>query len=196
MCNQASHGHMICIMIMDILALQLVVELHIHATKQEKVTIFVKDKTIKTQGYSLIELVTTVLIIAIILAFALYSYRDFTDKAKIEEAARLAYEMRQHVDIRVSTKRDIPTAITRTYVNMAYVEKAEAIPDGSDAYRINVYFKREAFPESNQQKVFTLYGNLIDNHVEWTDCDRECVKNDIDIPPVRPTPPGSGSGGL
>ncbi len=154
----------------------------------------VKQSTLLAKGYSLIEMMFTVLIIAVILAYALYAYQDFTDKAKIQEAARLAYEIRQGIDAHVTAKREFPPPINRTYVNMEYVERAETQQDNDDTYRINVYFKRDAFPGSSTQRVFTLYGNLIDNQMDWQECDDACVKNPVDIPPAMPLPPSSNQG--
>ncbi len=146
------------------------------------------------QGYSLVEIVFAVLIIGVILAYALYAYKDFDYKARIQEAARLAYEIRQGIDAHVASKRAFPPPINRTYANMEYVERAESQQDSEDTYRINVYFKRDAFPESSTQKVFTLYGNLIDTQMDWHECDDACVKNPVDIPPAMPVPPASNRG--
>ena len=71
-----------------------------------------------SKGYSLVEIIFAVLIAAVILAYALYAYQDFTYKAKIQEAARLAYEIRQGIDAHVTSKREFPRPITRTYANM------------------------------------------------------------------------------
>ena len=154
----------------------------------------VKQRKLPAKGYSLIEMMFAVLIIAVILAYAMYAYKDFTDKAKIQEAARLAYEIRQGIDAHITSKREFPPPITRTYANMEYVERAETQQDSDDTYRINVYFKRDAFPGSSSQKVFTLYGNLIDTTMDWHECDDACVKNTVDIPPAKPVPPVSNPG--
>ena len=154
----------------------------------------VNQNNYRSQGYSLVEIVFAVLIIGVILAYALYAYKDFDYKAKIQEAARLAYEIRQGIDAHVASKREFPPPINRTYVNMEYVERAETQQDNDDTYRINVYFKREAFPGSSTQKVFTLYGNLIDTQMDWHECDDACVKNPVDIPPAMPVPPASNHG--
>ncbi|WP_211830634.1 type IV pilin protein [Kistimonas asteriae] len=153
-----------------------------------------KQNNNPAKGYSLVEIIFAVLIAAVILAYALYAYQDFTYKAKIQEAARLAYEIRQGVDAHVTSKREFPQPINRTYANMEYVERAETQQDSADTYRVNVYFKRDAFPSSSSQKVFTLYGNLVDTQMEWNECDDACVKNPVDIPPAMPVPPPSNRG--
>lgn len=147
-----------------------------------------------SKGYSLVEIIFVVLIAAVILAYALYAYQDFTHKAKIQEAARLVYQIRQGIDAHVTSKREFPRPINRIYANMQYVERAESQQDSADTFRVNVYFKREAFPDSSYQKVFTLYGNLVDNQMDWKECDDDCVKNTVDIPPALPVPPASGHG--
>ncbi len=148
------------------------------------------QKTI--QGYNLIEVMFVVLILAIIIAYALFTYKGFSDKAKIEEAARLAYEIRQSIDVHIASKRVFPPPINRTYSDLKYVQRAETQLDSPDQYRINVYFKREAFPESSVQRVFTLYGKLINHQMDWHECDNACVKNPVDIPPAQPVPPAPG----
>ncbi|WP_211827437.1 type II secretion system protein [Kistimonas asteriae] len=141
------------------------------------------------QGYSLIEVMFVVLILAIIILYASFTYKGFSDKAKIEEAARLAYEIRQSVDAHIISNRTFPPLINRTYSDLKYVERADTQLDSSDQYRINVYFKREAFPESSIQKIFTLYGQLINHQMDWHECGDACVKHPVDIPPAQPMPP-------
>ncbi len=140
------------------------------------------------QGYNLIEVMFVVLILAIIILYASFTYKGFSDKAKIEEAARLAYEIRQSIDAHIISKRAFPPLINRTYSDMKYVERAETQLDSPDQYRINVYFRREAFPESSTQKIFTLYGKLINHQMDWHECGDACVKHPVDIPPAQPVP--------
>ena len=148
------------------------------------------QKTI--QGYNLIEVMFVVLILAILIAYASFTYKGFSEKAKIEEAARLAYEIRQSIDAHIVSKRVFPPPIKKTYSDLKYVEWADTQLDSPDQYRINVYFKREAFPESSVQKVFTLYGQLVNHQMDWHECGNSCVKNPVDIPPAQPVPPAPG----
>ena len=151
------------------------------------------------KGFSLIEIMVAIVIAAVILGYAAHSYRDVADKVKVEEASRVAYEIRQAVELKLATKRKLPASKPeKIYPNMAYVEKVETIRGGGeDSYEIKVYFKKEAFPDSPKQKVFTLLGDRVGNRLKWKNCGKNCIR-DVDGTssgqpgtPTTPTTPES-----
>ncbi|WP_345199214.1 mannan-binding protein [Kistimonas scapharcae] len=138
------------------------------------------------QGISLVEAMIVLFVMGVVSAFAVTTYQKYTTRAKVMEASQLAYEVRQAVEAHVSTRRTLPSNLNRVYSskNMKVVERLEAIRTGPTEFRINVYIRKDVFPDKSEQQVFTLHGNLIDGAIRWNDCGANNCITDVSNLPV------------
>ncbi len=148
-----------------------------------------------SKGVTLVEMTFVLLIIVIIVAMAFFSYKVYSGDSKHVEAALLAHEIKQDINLRHQTKRELPEPQVLSNVSRDSIAGAEVIRDGHNGVRVNVYLKGDPSNPATSSRVYTLYGNLVDDQLEWNDCGRDCVKNAVDIPPAAPVPPAAGGTG-
>ncbi len=152
------------------------------------------------QGISLVEAMIVLFVMGVVSAFAVTSYQKYTTRAKVMEASQLAYEVRQAVEAHVATRRTLPSNLNRVYSskNMKVVERLEAIRTGPTEFRINVYIRKDVFPDKAEQQVFTLHGNLIDGEIRWNDCGaNQCITDVSSLPvPQANLPPIAAAGDI
>ncbi len=149
-------------------------------------------------GYTLIELVAIVAIVAIMAAYAINVYKDYSTRARLNEAAQVAHSVRQSIETHVASKRTIPPNEVRSFLgqNMDVVEKVETVRTGSNSIRINVYIKSEIFPDESEQQVFSLLGNIVGGEISWDECGSEgCLTDVSSLPPSVAAPSTTPSTG-
>ncbi len=137
-------------------------------------------------------------IVAIMAGYAINTYRDYSTRARLSEAAQLAHTVRQSIEAHVATKRTLPPNEVRSFVgqNMDVVEKMETVSTGPNSVRINIYIKPEVFPDEPEQQVFSLLGNIVGGEMSWDECGGDgCLTDASSLPPPVATPPSTRSGG-
>ncbi|GFR99921.1 hypothetical protein ElyMa_006385500 [Elysia marginata] len=145
-----------------------------------------------SRGVTLVEMSFVLLIIVVIVAMAFYSYKVYSGNPKHMEAALLAHEIKQDINLRHQTKRELPDPYVLSHVSQKTVSGAEVIRDGSSGVRVNVYLQGDSGNRGASSQVYTLYGNLVNDELAWVDCGKDCVKNAVDIPPAAAVPPAAG----
>ncbi len=163
--------------------------------------------TVKTsfypgKGYTLIELLLVVIIIGIMASYATYLYQDMVRGAKITEAALAAKEVRQSIEAHVAIKRELPNGFTRSMagVNSSVIDKIETIRISDTDIQVNVFLKKDVFPDESEQQVYTLLGNLVTatGTIAWHPCgDDNCITPVSKLPTAGSLPPPIvGPGGI
>ncbi len=163
--------------------------------------------TVKTslhsgKGYTLTELMLTVIIIGILASYATFLYQDMVRGAKITEAALAAKEVRQSIEAHVAIKRELPNGFTRSMagVNSSVIDKIETIRISDTDIQVNVFLKKAVFPDESEQQVYTLLGNLVTatGTVAWHPCgDDNCITPVSKLPTAGTLPPPIvGPGGI
>ena len=147
----------------------------------------------------MIEVMAIVCIVAIMAAYAVNTYRDYSTRARLSEAAQLAHTVRQSIETHVSTKRTLPPNEVRSFLgqNMDVVEKMETVSTGPNSVRINIYIKPEVFPDEPEQQVFSLLGNIVGGEMSWDECGSDgCLTDASSLPPpVAVSPSRTSTGG-
>ncbi|WP_345198447.1 hypothetical protein [Kistimonas scapharcae] len=150
------------------------------------------------RGYTLIEIMVIVCIVAIMAGYAINTYRDYSTRARLTEAAQLAHTVRQSIETHVATKRTLPPSEMRSFAgqNMDVVEKMETVRTGPNSVRINIYIKPEVFPDEPEQQVFSLLGNIVGGEMSWDECGGNgCLTDISSLPTPVAAPPSTPSNG-
>ena len=161
-----------------------------------------KTSRLSSKGYTLVELLMVMIIVGIMAGYGTYVYQEKVRSAKITEAALAAKEVRQAIDAHVAKKRKLPDSFTRSMagINSSVIDKIETIRISDTDIQVNVFLKRDIFPDEPEQQVYTLLGNLVSDTkmIAWQPCrEEDCITPASKLPTAATSsPPSVGSGGI
>ena len=132
----------------------------------------------KQQGFSIIELLIVVAIIAILLLVALPQYQNYTMRAQVSEAMSLSAGPKQALGTIAATDGAFASTVTNINTGKGkYISTGTVTSSATDTALITYTFGGDAHSKLKNEK-FILEGKINNGQIEWS-CRAENSTSDV-----------------